>query len=159
LKITDRKKEMFKTSSGKYIAPQAIENLLKESFFIEQAMVVGENEKFASALLLPNFEYLHMWANNHRLPFRDNQELISLPAVFKLYQKQVNEVNNGLGSHEQLKRFKLVWEDWNACSGELSPTLKLRRRVLYHKYASQLREIYSYGANEENRGTHKFYNV
>jgi len=158
LKITDRKKEMFKTSSGKYIAPQAIENLLKESFFIEQAMVVGENEKFASALLLPNFEYLHMWANDHRLPFRDNQELISHPKVLKLYQKEVNEVNKCLGSHEQLKRFKLVWEDWNAGTGELSPTLKLRRRVLYQKYASQLREIYSYGVNEENRGTHKFYN-
>ena len=76
LKITDRKKEMFKTSSGKYIAPQAIENLLKESIFIEQAMVVGESEKFASALISPNFDYLHMWAHDHKIHFRDNKECI-----------------------------------------------------------------------------------
>ncbi len=156
IQITDRKKEMFKTSSGKYIAPQSIENVLKESFFIEQAMVVGENEKFASALLLPNFEYLHIWAIDRKLQFRDNEELISLPDVQQVYQKEVNEVNKNLGSHEQLKRFKLVHESWDSSTGELSPTLKLKRRVLYQKYAKQLREIYSYGENEENRGTHKF---
>lgn len=157
LKITDRKKEMFKTSSGKYIAPQSIENLLKESFFIEQAMVVGENEKFASALLLPNFEYLHIWAIDNEIQFRDNMELISLPPVQRVFQKEVAIINKQLGSHEQLNRFKLVHEDWNSVSGELSPTLKLRRRVLYQKYAKQLREIYSYAENEENRGTHKFH--
>lgn len=156
IQITDRKKEMFKTSSGKYIAPQSIENILKESFFIEQAMVVGENEKFASALLLPNFEYLHIWAIDKKLQFRDNVELISLPEIQKVYQKEVDEINKHLGSHEQLKRFKLVYESWDASTGELSPTLKLKRRVLYQKYAKQLREIYSYGENEENRGTHKF---
>lgn len=157
LKITDRKKEMFKTSSGKYIAPQSIENLLKESFFIEQAMVVGENEKFASALLLPNFEYLHIWAIDNKIQFRDNMELISLPQTQRVFQKEVAIINSRLGSHEQLSRFKLVHEDWNSVSGELSPTLKLRRRVLYQKYAKQLREIYSYAEDEENRGTHKFY--
>lgn len=159
LKITDRKKEMFKTSSGKYIAPQSIENLLKESFFIEQAMVVGENEKFASALLLPNFEYLHIWAIDKKIQFRDNMELITKPEVQRRFQREVDTVNKLLGSHEKLKRFKLVHEDWNSISGELSPTLKLRRRVLYQKYANQLREIYSYGKNEENRGTHKFGDV
>ncbi|MFW6268366.1 MAG: AMP-dependent synthetase/ligase, partial [Marinilabiliaceae bacterium] len=81
LKITDRKKEMFKTSSGKYIAPQAIENLFKESFFIEQIMVVGENEKFASALISPNFEYLHIWAHEHHIHFRDNEDLVTHPEV------------------------------------------------------------------------------
>ena len=156
LKITDRKKEMFKTSSGKYIAPQAIENLLKESFFIEQAMVVGENEKFASALILPNFEYLHVWANEHKIHFRDNMELITLPKVLKQFNKEIDIYNKQLGKHEQIKRFRLVWEAWNANTGELSPTLKLRRRVLYRKYAPILREIYSYAEGEENRGKHKF---
>lgn len=156
LKITDRKKEMFKTSSGKYIAPQAIENLLKESFFIEQVMVVGENEKFASALLLPNFEYLHVWAHDNKIRFRDNPELITLPKVLKQFQKEVDVYNKQLGKHEQIKRFRLVWEDWNSHTGELSPTLKLRRRVLYKKYAPVLREIYAYQEGEENRGKHKF---
>lgn len=156
LKITDRKKEMFKTSSGKYIAPQAIENMLKESFFIEQVMVVGENEKFASALLLPNFEYLHVWAHDNKIHFRDNPELITLPKVLKQFQKEVDVYNKQLGKHEQIKRFRLVWEDWNSHTGELSPTLKLRRRVLYKKYAPVLREIYAYQEGEENRGKHKF---
>lgn len=156
LKITDRKKEMFKTSSGKYIAPQVIENMLKESNFIEQVMVVGENEKFASALILPNFEFLHVWANDHKIHFRDNMELITLPKVMKQYNKEVDYYNKQLGKHEQIKRFRLVYEAWTAATGELSPTLKLRRRVLYKKYAPILREIYSYAEGEENRGTHKF---
>ncbi len=156
LKITDRKKEMFKTSSGKYIAPQVIENMFKESIFIEQIMVVGENEKFASALLLPNFEYLHVWAHDHKIHFRDNMELITLPKVVKQYTKEVEHYNKQLGKHEHIKRFRLVHEAWTSASGELSPTLKLRRRVLYKKYASVLREIYSYAEGEENRGRHKF---
>jgi long-chain acyl-CoA synthetase len=156
LKITDRKKEMFKTSSGKYIAPQMIENMLKESIFVEQLMVVGENEKFASAIILPNFEYLHVWANDQHIHFRDNSELISLPKVIKQFQKEVDIYNKQLGKHEQIKRFRLVFEAWTANTGELSPTLKLRRRVLYKKYAPVLREIYSYAEGEENRGKHKF---
>lgn len=156
LKITDRKKEMFKLSSGKYIAPQAIENLLKESNFIEQAMVVGENEKFASALVLPNFEYLHHWAYEHKIHFRDNPELITLHKVMTQFQKEVVRVNKQLGKHEEIKRFRLVWENWNYTTGELSPTLKLKRRVLYRKYADILREIYAYAPGEENRGSIKF---
>ncbi len=156
LKITDRKKEMFKISSGKYIAPQAIENILKESFFIEQAMVVGENEKFASALISPNFEYLHMWAHDHHIHFRDNQELVTNPIVQKRFQKEVDGFNKQLGRTEQIKRFRLVCEPWSSSSGELSPTLKLRRRVIYYKYAPLLREIYSYAPDEENRGSIKF---
>lgn len=156
LKITDRKKEMFKTSSGKYIAPQAIENILKESFFIEQAMVVGENEKFASALISPNFEYLHVWANDRHIHFRDNQELIRHPDVLKVFQKEVEKYNKQLGRTEQIKRFRLVHEEWSPATGELSPTLKLRRRVIYNKYANLLREIYNYAPGEENRGSIKF---
>ncbi len=156
LKITDRKKEMFKTSSGKYIAPQVIENMLKESIFIEQAMVVGENEKFVSALLLPNFEHLHVWANDHKIHFRDNMELITQAKIQKQFVKEVEHYNKQLGKHEQIKRFRLVYEDWNASTGELSPTLKLRRRVLYKKYAMVLRQIYAYAEGEENNGKHKF---
>jgi long-chain acyl-CoA synthetase len=150
---------MFKTSSGKYIAPQSIENLMKESFFIEQVMVVGENEKFASALVSPNFEYLHVWANDHRIHFRDNQELVTHPKVQKLFQKEVTHFNKSLGKTGQIKRFRLVCEPWGPGTGELSPTLKLRRRVIYNKYAQLLRDIYSYAPDEENRGSIKFNDI
>ncbi len=143
LKITDRKKEMFKLSSGKYIAPQVIENKLKESFFIENLMVVGENQKFASALISPNFEFLHNWAGLHGIKFRDNEELISLPEVNARYQKEVNEINQGLSAHENIKRFRLVADEWSPVTGELSPTLKLKRRILQDKYKGVLDEIYA----------------
>ncbi|MGQ1787522.1 AMP-dependent synthetase/ligase [Saccharicrinis sp. GN24d3] len=156
LKITDRKKEMFKTSSGKYIAPQAIENLLKESIFIEQAMVVGESEKYASALLSPNFDHLHMFAHDHKIHYRDNKELIKNKEVLTAFQKEVNKANKQLGQHEQIKRFRVVYEPWTAASGELSATLKLKRRVLYNKHADLLRKIYAYDADEDNRGSISF---
>jgi len=156
VKITDRKKEMFKLSSGKYIAPQAIENLLKESMFIEQAMVVGDQEKFASALISPNFDHLHIWAHMHKIHFRDNKALVEDPKVIAQFQKEVKRVNKLTGKHEELNRFRLVCEPWTATSGELSPTLKLRRRVLYKKYATILRDIYAYKQDEENRGSIKF---
>ena len=145
LKITDRKKEIFKLSSGKYVAPQVIENKFKESIFIEQIMVVGENEKFASALISPNLEYLHSWATLHKLQFRDNKELVSSKVVIARYQKEVDGINKTLGEHERIKRFRLVCEEWSPQSGELSPTLKLKRSVIYNKYDSVLREIFMYG--------------
>jgi len=143
LKITDRKKEIFKLSSGKYIAPQVIENKLKESFFIENLMVIGENEKFASALISPNYEFLHNWAGVHGIKFRDNQELISNPLTISRIQKEVNEMNKNLGLTEQIKRFRLVVEEWTPQSGELSPTLKLKRKVLTEKYKSIIEDIYT----------------
>lgn len=142
LKITDRKKEMFKLSAGKYIAPQVIENKLKESIFIEQAMVIGENEKFASALLSPNFTFLHDWCAEHRIQFRDNSDLIDMPEVVERYSREVREVNKSLGEHEQIKRFRLVTEEWTPQSGELSPTLKLRRNYLMNRYKDIISEIY-----------------
>jgi len=147
LKITDRKKEIFKLSSGKYIAPQIIENKCKESIFIEQIMVVGENEKFASALISPNFNHLHFWASKHKVHFRDNEELVNIPEVNNRFQKEVNEINSRLGAHEQIKRFRLVCEEWTPQTGELSPTLKLRRNKIYSKYDHILKEIYRYGKN------------
>ena len=148
LKITDRKKEIFKISSGKYIAPQVIENKLKESMFIEQVMVIGENQKFASALISPDFEFLHNWASIHHISFKDNKDLISNQLVFARYQKEVNEMNQNLGDHEKIKRFRLVSDEWTAQTGELSPTLKLKRKMLYQKYSAVISEIFSVDKTE-----------
>ena len=150
LRITDRKKEMFKLSAGKYIAPQVIENKLKESSFIEQAMVIGENQKFASALLSPNFSFLHDWCSIHRIQFRDNNELIELPEVLERFSKEVREVNKGLGEYEQIKRFRLVTEEWTPQTGELSPTLKLKRNYLAKEYQNIISEIYFNGDKDSN---------
>ena len=149
LRITDRKKEMFKLSAGKYIAPQVIENKLKESFFIEQALVIGENEKFASALLSPNFAYLHDWCSEHKLHFHDNSDLIEMPEVIERIGREVREVNKTLGEHEQIKRFRLVTEEWTAQTGELSPTLKLRRNFLMSRYRDIISGIY-FGNEKDN---------
>lgn len=149
LKITDRKKEIFKLSSGKYIAPQVIENKLKESFFIQQVMVVGENEKFASAIISPNFPFLHEWASRHNIKFRDNEELINMKEVIDRFQREVNTVNESLGEHEKIKRIRLIKDEWTTDTGELSPTLKLKRKPLYERYNAILKEIYSPGKSGE----------
>jgi long-chain acyl-CoA synthetase len=143
LRITDRKKEIFKLSSGKYIAPQVIENKLKESSFIEQVMVIGENQKFASALISPDFQFLHNWASLHNVNYRDNAELISNEQVVARFQREVNEINRQLGVTDQIKRFRLVQEEWTPVTGELSPTLKLKRKFLTQKYATLINEIFS----------------
>lgn len=149
LKITDRKKEMFKLSSGKYVAPQAVENKFKESIFIEQIMVVGENEKFASALVSPNFNHLHFWASKHKIHYRDNEELVRNPEVIARFQKEVNEVNKKLSATERVKRFRIVCDEWSPQTRELSPTLKLKRKNIYNKYDHILKEIYLYNGNED----------
>jgi long-chain acyl-CoA synthetase len=143
IKITDRKKEIFKLSSGKYIAPQVIENIFKESFFIEQLMVVGENEKFASAVIVPNFIFLHNWCSRHNVIFQDNAHLISRPKVIARYQREVNEMNKKLGQTENIKRFRLIADEWTVESGMLSPTLKVRRKKIAERYKDILAEIYS----------------
>ncbi|MBN2236767.1 MAG: long-chain fatty acid--CoA ligase [Bacteroidales bacterium] len=142
LKITDRKKEIFKLSSGKYVAPQAVENFCKESMFIENIMVIGENEKFASALISPDFNHLHFWATKHKLHYRDNEELVRLPEVIKRYQREINEINKRLSDTEKIKRFRLVCSEWTPGTGELSPTLKLKRKFLYEKYSHIVNEIF-----------------
>lgn len=155
LKITDRKKEMFKISSGKYIAPQGIENKLKESIFIEQAMVVGENEKFASALISPNFDFLHSWAARKALHFQDNKDLISKTIVNKRYQQEISKINATLGQTEHIKRFKLVCEPWSPASGELSAKMSLKRKVLIKKYKKQLKDIYGHEYNSGKQNESK----
>lgn len=153
LKITDRKKEIFKLSNGKYIAPQVIENKLKESFFIQQLMVIGENEKFASALISPNFEFLHNWCSIHDIKYHDNQELIQIPEVVARYQKEVKEINKNLAFHEQIKRSRLVYKEWTPGTGELSPTLKLKRKFIYKEYEHIIKEIFSHEADTNSKST------
>jgi long-chain acyl-CoA synthetase len=143
LKITDRKKEMFKLSGGKYIAPQMIENKLKASFFIEQIMVIGAGEKFASALISPNFSYLHDWCSERKIHFQNNEELIQKTEVLAQFQREVVAINKTLGEHEEIKRFRLVADEWTPQSGELSPTLKLKRNYVAAKYKNIIDEIYS----------------
>jgi long-chain acyl-CoA synthetase len=143
LKITDRKKEMFKLSGGKYIAPQMIENKLKASFFIEQIMVIGAGEKFASALISPNFAYLHDWCSQRKIHFQDNEDLIHKTEVLAQLQREVQAINKTLGEHEEIKRFRLVSDEWTPQTGELSPTLKLKRNYVAARYKSIIDEIYS----------------
>lgn len=148
MKITDRKKEIFKLSSGKYVAPQAIENKCKESMFIENVMVIGENKKFASALISPEFNHLHFWATKHKLHYRDNEELVRFPEVVKRFQKEINEINKQLSETERIKRFRLVCSEWTPNTGELSPTLKLKRKFLYEKYDHIVKEIFQSSGND-----------
>jgi len=142
LRITDRKKEIFKLSTGKYIAPQIIENIFKESLFIEQMMVVGQNEKFPGAVITPNFENLHNWASENKIVFRDNQDLVKKTKVLKKYQSEILELNKKLGQVERLATFSLVCQEWTPATGELSPTLKKKRRFLTEKYKSNIEEMF-----------------
>lgn len=153
LKITDRKKEMFKLSTGKYVAPQAVENVFKESNFIEQIMVVGAGEKYAAAIICPSFEYLHDWCSIHRIKFRDNKDLIQNPKVIARFQQEVDTLNQRLGRHEQLKKFELTCQEWLPETGELSPTLKVKRRFLKAKYKIKLDRMYGYTDEPGHVGT------
>jgi long-chain acyl-CoA synthetase len=144
LKITDRKKEIFKLSAGKYVAPQILENQYKESPFIENIIVIGENEKFTSAIVSPNFNHLHFWASKHKVHYRDNKELISSPQVQVRIQRELDKCNKTLASHEQVKCIRLVTDEWSPATGELSATLKLKRSVLMKKYCVIVDEIYKH---------------
>ncbi|MBQ7279667.1 MAG: long-chain fatty acid--CoA ligase [Bacteroidales bacterium] len=151
LKITDRKKDIFKLSAGKYIAPQVLENKMRESQYIDQVLVVGENEKFASAIISPNFNTLHYWALKHKLHYRDNSELIALPEVKAKMQSIINEMNPQFAPHEQIKQIRLVSEEWTTANGMLSPTLKVKRNVLIAKYKTLIAQIYG-KEDEQNKG-------
>lgn len=142
LRITDRKKDIFKLSSGKYISPQLLENKIKESPFIENVMIIGENQKFVSALISPNFNYLHFWGSKHKLHYRDNDELIENPLTVQRIKKEIDQINEKLAPHEQVKRFRVVHEEWGTTTGELSPTLKLKRSAMMEKYKATIAEIF-----------------
>ena len=142
LTITDRKKEIFKLSGGKYVAPQQIENKFKESQFIDQLIVIGENEKFTAALIVPDFVFLHNWCFLHKVKFVDNTDLIAHPKILARYQEELDKYNEELGQVSKIKVFKLVSESWTPESGDLSPTQKLKRKVLMKKYNKLVEEIY-----------------
>ena len=143
LKITDRKKELFKTSGGKYIAPQAIENKMKESKYIEQIMVVGEYQKYISALIVPCFSYLHEFAKVHSISFTSNKELIEDKAVIHLIESEIKKLNTNFGQWEQIKKFTLLPAEWTSESGELTPTMKVKRKIISERYRKQIEEMYT----------------
>ncbi len=143
LKITDRKKEIFKLSNGKYVAPQLIENKLKESFLIKQAVVVGENQKFPAALISPNFEFFEDWVKKEeKVEIKDKKELINIPKVKDAINKEIQKINKSLGEHEKIRKFRLLPKDFSIESGELSNTLKLKRKVIFDKYHDFIDKIY-----------------
>ena len=142
LKITDRKKELFKTSGGKYVAPQPIENRMKESPFIEQMMVVGADQKFVGALIVPSISNLKEWMRHKDIPFTTNEDAINHPKVLALYRELMDSFNRFFNPVEQVKRFELVPHEWTIDSGEMTPTLKLKRKVIMEKYKDVIGRIY-----------------
>jgi long-chain acyl-CoA synthetase len=142
LKITDRKKEMFKTSGGKYIAPQVIENKFKESPLIEQLIVVGENRNYPAALIVPSFDGLKEYCKRKDIPYSEDHEMIQNEAVQEKYLSEVEELNQKFGKWEQIKRFELLEKPWGIDTGELTPTMKLKRKVIMEKYADRVEKLY-----------------
>ena len=143
LKITDRKKEMFKTSGGKYVAPQLLENRLKQSRFIEQVMVVGEGEKMPAALIQPNFEFIKEWAQRKlNKSFTSNEALVQDPAVMSRLQEEVDAANEQFAKWEKVKQFRLTPDIWSIDAGHVTPTLKLKRKVIKQKYMDLYEDIY-----------------
>ena len=143
LKITDRKKEMFKTSGGKYIAPQVIENQMKQSLFIEQIMVVGESRKMPTALIQPNIEYITQWLDNKGIKTNSLQEACKETSLLEAIQKDIDGHNEKFGAWEQIKRFELIPEEWSIDEGHLTPTMKLKRKVVKEKYNSIIEKMYA----------------
>ncbi|NBX80973.1 MAG: long-chain fatty acid--CoA ligase, partial [Flavobacteriales bacterium] len=144
LKITDRKKEIFKTSGGKYVAPQAMENKFKESRFIEQIMVIGDGEKFPGAFIVPSFAFIKEWGGRHGLDFSNatNAEISAHPKVHERINEEVSGFNKGYGNWEQIKKFVLLPNEFSVDGDELTPTLKLRRKMILQKYQKEYKSIY-----------------
>ncbi|MFI0490335.1 AMP-dependent synthetase/ligase [Flavobacterium sp.] len=144
LKITDRKKEMFKTSGGKYISPQLLENAMKQSRFIEQIMVIGDGQKMPAAFIQPNFEFVREWEKIHGITVgKTNEEVIANPKVIERIQEEVNILNEKFGNWEKIKRFELTPDVWSIDSGHLTPTLKLKRKIVMEKYINLFHKIYN----------------
>lgn len=142
LKITDRKKEIFKTSGGKYVAPGAVENKMKESVYIENIMVVGAGEKFVSALVVPAFSNLKSWCKENNIPADSNEELIKQVAVMDLIKKEIESLNSNFSHVEQIKKFKLLPNEWGVETGEMTPKLSLKRKFILAKYESEVQSFY-----------------
>lgn len=147
LKITDRKKEIFKTSGGKYIIPQVMENKFKESRFIEQIMVIGEGEKHPAALIVPSYDYMREWAKRKGVSIKDdsNKSLVENDAIIERIQKEIDKYNELFGGYERIKKFELLPEEMSVEGGELTPTLKLKRKVIMDIHADRVKKIYGEG--------------
>lgn len=143
LKITGRVKEIFKTSMGKYISPVLLENKIKESPFIDQIMVVGENQKFAAALIVPDFEHLRMWCRIKSIPCKSNQEMIRNKEYRMRIKKELDGFNKQFGDTEKIKKFELIDHEWTTDSGEITANLKLKRATLLKKYEEIIEKIYA----------------
>ena len=144
LKITDRKKEMFKTSGGKYIAPQLIENTMKQSRFIEQIMVIGDGKKMPAAFIQPSFDFIKEWAKIHKITIgTTNEEIVSNLKVIERIQEEVDKLNEKFGNWEKIKRIELTPDLWTIEGGHLTPTLKLKRKVVMEKYLDLFNKIYN----------------
>ena len=142
LKITDRKKELFKTSGGKYVAPQPIENKMKESPFVEQIIIIGAEEKFVGALIVPSMPSLKEWMRTQDIPFTTNEDAVHNPKVRGLFKELIESFNKFFNHVEQVKKFELLPHEWTIESGELTPTLKLKRKVIMEKYKPAIERIY-----------------
>ncbi|WP_018479916.1 AMP-dependent synthetase/ligase [Pontibacter roseus] len=142
LKITDRKKEMFKTSGGKYVAPQPIENKLKESVVIEQAMVVGAGQKYAAALIVPSFLGLQDWCQHKGIKYTSDAEMIKNPEILDKYKREVEKANEGLAQYETIKKFRLIPNMWTVETGELTPTLKVKRKNITANYQKEIDSMF-----------------
>jgi len=143
LKITDRKKEIFKTSGGKYVAPQPIENKMKESPFIEQMIVVGPERKFTAALIVPAFANLKTWCEKNGIEATNNDQMVHHPKVQEHYKSIIEKYNPQFNPVEQVKKFELLNAEWTINGGELTPTLKLKRKVIMEKYGDAVERIYA----------------
>ncbi len=148
LKITGRKKEIFKTSFGKYISPELIENKFKESHFIDSLMVVGENQKYAAAIIVPDFTFLKSYCNAKEIPYSSDSEVIANPRIVKRYHKEIQKLNKSLGATEQIKSFELLDKEWSVESGEVTATLKLRRKFIHEKYSTQISKLFNKESGE-----------
>lgn len=145
LKITDRKKEIFKTSGGKYVSPQQIENKLKESPFIENAIVIGEGRNYTAAIIVPDFAHVESWFKVKGLKYLGEKEVIKDPNLVERLDKEIDTINEQIDHIEQIKRFVLVSDVWNVETGELSPTMKLKRKAIMSKYSNVIEKLYKIG--------------
>ena len=144
LKITDRKKEMFKTSGGKYISPQLLENAMKQSRFIEQIMVIGDGQKMPAAFIQIHFDFVKEWAKLHGINLgATNEMIVSNPKLIDRIQEEVSEINKKFGNWEQIKRFELTPDIWSIDGGHLTPTMKLKRKIVMEKYKDLYQKIYN----------------
>lgn len=142
LVITGRLKNIFKTSFGKYINPQYIEEVFSVSPFIENMVVVGENQKFAAALISPDFEFLKSWCASHEIEFTSREEVVKNPALLKRYAQEVNELNKQLGDTEKIKKFELIADEWSQKTGVVTPTLKVKRHIIHERYKDVIESIF-----------------